>query len=77
MSKEITFEELDEIVEELRLLDEAHWEKLDKYGYVDFPETEEEQCDRYNYKSLDISSWHESRDYLTIRKFVEWLKEKR
>lgn len=64
-----------ENIKEIEVLEKEHWEKLDKYGYTNFPETSTETCWEYNYKGLRLRSNHEQNDLIGIKRFVRWFND--
>ena len=67
--------EVDEFKSELIKLEKEHWERLEKYGYVEFPETDGETCYDYTVGDLRIESHHEQNDCSAILTFISWLLE--
>lgn len=66
---------LEEKLKEIEVVENEHLKKLDKYGYVDFPETDTENCWEYEYKGLRLSSNHEQTDFIGIKRFVRWFND--
>jgi hypothetical protein len=70
-----TKEQVINFLNELDKKEEAHWEKLNEFGYVDFPETETETCWHYECQGVTIYSTHEDSSYGGIKDFAKWLLE--
>jgi len=70
-----TKEEIIEFIERLEAKDKEHWDKLDKYHYTDFPETEDEDCWSYTLEGMEFYSHHEQFDLPPIKTILEWVMD--
>lgn len=55
-------EEVIDWIKALRKRSEEHWKKLYEFGYIDFPETEEEDAYGFKFEGEYFSEWHEASD---------------
>lgn len=60
--KSVTRKEAIEFIKELQEKNSKHREKLDKYGFIKFPETKIEDCYGFSFKGERFYSWQEATD---------------
>ena len=68
-----TREKAVKLLKELIRKSNKHWDKLDKYGYVNFPKTETEDAEGFVFKNNYFSCWHEASDDTGARTILEIL----
>ena len=65
---------------ELETKRKEHWVKLSKYGYVDFPKTNNEDAYGFEFEGIRFADWHEASDVegavLILKKVFDLEEEK-